>query len=296
MVRTVPGTEARLTLSFDVFSQGRGPAMASSARIHPSAIISPEAEIADNVEVGPHAVLEGKVRIGPGCVLRPGVFLVGPLTMGQGNSVFSGAVLGEKPQHLRYNNEPTSLEIGDGNVFREGVTIHRGTSHHMKTVIGNNNYFMANCHVGHDCVIGNNIILANGALVAGHCVIGDNVFLSGNCALHQFARIGRLALLSACAISTKDIPPFIMQQGVDNVVGLNLVGMRRAGLTPMQINSVRQAFRILFREGNPLAVAIARIDNEFGHVDCVQELLTFLRQPGRGINAMRDRHQNEEAA
>jgi UDP-N-acetylglucosamine acyltransferase len=270
--------------------------MSSSARIHPTAIIAPEAELADNVEVGARALIEGKVKIGPDCVIRPGAFLYGPLTMGPGNTVFSGAVLGEKPQHLKYNNEPTSLEIGEGNSFREFVTIHRGTTHHMKTVIGNHNYFMVNSHIGHDCIIGNRNILANGALVAGHCVLQDNVYLSGNCAIHQFVRIGRLALMSGCGITTKDMPPFVMQQGVDNVVGMNLVGMRRAGMKPADINSVRQAFRILFREGNPLTVAMARIANEIGHVGAVHELLTFLRQPGRGINAMRDRHDNEEAA
>jgi UDP-N-acetylglucosamine acyltransferase len=269
--------------------------MATSARIHPTAIISPEAELADNVAIGAHTVMEGKVTIGPDCVIRPGAFLYGPLTMGPGNTVYSGAVLGEKPQHLKYNDEPTRLEIGAGNVFREFVTIHRGTTHHLKTVIGNHNYFMVNSHVGHDCIVGNCNILANGALVAGHCVLQDNVFLSGNCGVHQFVRIGRLALLSGCSLTTKDIPPFVMQQGMDNVMGLNLVGMRRAGMKPAQINSVRQAFRILFRESNPLGVAMARIDNEFGHMDAVQELLAFLRQPGRGINAMRDRH-HEEAA
>jgi UDP-N-acetylglucosamine acyltransferase len=268
--------------------------MASS--IHPTAVIASTADLAGDVEVGAHAVIEGKVTIGPGCVIRPGAYLFGPLTMAQGNTVYSGAVLGEKPQHLKYNGEPTSLEIGEGNVFREFVTIHRGTTHHMKTVIGNHNYFMVNSHIGHDCIVGNRTILANGALVAGHCVIQDNVFLSGNCAVHQFARVGRLALLSGCAITTKDMPPFVMQQGVDNVVGLNLVGMRRAGMKPAEINSLRQAFRILFREGNPLNVAMARIDNELGDMAGVQELLTFLRQPGRGINAMRDRHQHEEAA
>lgn len=270
--------------------------MAVSARIHPTAIIDPEAQLADNVVVGAQAIIEGKVTIGPDCVVRPGAYLFGPLTMGRSNTVFSGAVLGEKPQHLKYNDEPTSLEIGDGNTFREFVTIHRGTTHQMKTVIGNNNYLMVNSHVGHDCVVGNRCIFANGALVAGHCVIEDQVYLSGNCAVHQFVRVGRLALLGGCAITTKDVPPFTMQQGVDNVVGLNLVGMRRAGLLPAQINGVRQAFRILFREGNPLGVACARIEKQFGQVDVVREMVAFLRHPGRGINAMRDRHEHEDAA
>lgn len=268
----------------------------AAARVHPTAVIAPEVELADNVEIGAHVVIEGKVRIGPECVIRPQAILCGPLTMGRGNTVYSGAVLGERPQHLKYHNEPTSVEIGDGNIIREFVTIHRGTTDRMKTVIGNNNFLMVNSHIGHDCIIGNNIIICNGAQIAGHCVIEDNAYLSGNCCVHQFVRIGRLSLLSGCAITTKDMPPFIMQQGIDNVVGMNIVGMRRAGLNSEQMNSVRRAFRILFREGNPLNVALGRITAELGHVDSVQELLTFLGQPGRGINAMRNRHHHEEAA
>jgi UDP-N-acetylglucosamine acyltransferase len=296
MVPVVPGKEARPMPSFDASSQGRGPSMASSARIHPTAIISPEADLADNVEVGAHAIIEGKVTVGPDCVIRHGAFLYGPLTMGQGNTVFSGAILGESPQHLKFKNEPTNLQIGDGNTFREFVTVHRGTTHTMKTVVGNNNYFMVNSHIGHDCVVGSHNIFANGALVAGHCIIADNVYLSGNCAIHQFVRVGRLALLSGCSATTKDIPPFVIQQGVDNVVGLNLIGMRRAGMKPEQINGMRQAFRLLFREGYSLSTASARIDKDLGHLDAVQELLTFLRQPGRGINPMRERRHHEEAA
>ena len=267
-----------------------------ASRIHPAAIISPQAELADNVEVGAYAVIEGQVKIGRDCVIKPGAYLYGPLTMGQGNMVFTGAILGEAPQHLKYQGEPTSLEIGDGNVFREFVTIHRGTTNRMKTVIGHDNYFMVNAHIGHDCIVGNRVIMANGALVAGHCVIEDSVFLSGNSAIHQFVRVGRLALLSGCSITTKDIPPFVMQQGSDNVVGMNLIGMRRAGMKPADINGIRQAFRILFRDGNPLGIAITRISSELGHSKAVQELVTFLRQPGRGINAMRDRNAVEEAA
>jgi UDP-N-acetylglucosamine acyltransferase len=266
-----------------------------SPRIHPTVVISAEAELADNVVVGPGVVIEGKVRIGPDCVLRPHACLCGPLTMGRGNIVFPGAVLGERPQHLKYNDEPTSLEIGDGNIFREHVTIHRGTTHSMTTRIGSCNFFMANSHVGHDCIIGNRCILTNGCLVGGHCTLQDNAYLSGNSAVHQFVRIGRLALLSGCSATTKDIPPFVVQQYIDTVVGINLVGMRRAGMTNAQINAVRQAFRILFREGLPLPAALARLERELGAVDTVQEMIAFLRECPKGINPMRDRFRPEAA-
>jgi UDP-N-acetylglucosamine acyltransferase len=261
---------------------------APSPRIHPSAVIAPEAELAEDVEVGAHVVIEGPVKIGPGCVLRPQVLLCGPLTMGSGNMVYSGAVLGERPQHVKYNGEPTRLEIGDGNVFREHVTVHRGTTHSWVTRIGNHNFFMAGSHVAHDCQIGNRCILANCALLAGHCVLADNVYLSGNSAVHQFVRIGRLALLSGCSGTTKDIPPFIIQQGIDTVVGVNVVGMRRAGLSNDKIDAVRTAFRILFRERLVLPAAIARLEQEMGHIDVIQEMIAFLRQSSRGINPIRE--------
>jgi UDP-N-acetylglucosamine acyltransferase len=262
---------------------------ASSARIHPTAVVCADAVLADNVEVGPYVVIEGRVVIGPDCILRPHVTLCGPLSMGPGNLVFPGAVLGERPQHLKYNNEPTSIEIGDHNVFRENVTVHRGTTHSRITRIGNHNYFMVNAHVAHDCQVGNRCIFANGALLGGHCVVEDNVYLSGNCAVHQFVRIGRLALLSGVSATTKDIPPFVIQQNIDTVVGVNVVGMRRAGLSHAQIDAVREAFRVIFRANMVLPAALAHLDQELGHVDVVQELVRFLRQSHRGINPMRGR-------
>jgi UDP-N-acetylglucosamine acyltransferase len=215
--------------------------------------------------------------------------------MGRGNVVYSGAVLGERPQHLRYNNEETSLEIGDHNVFREYVTVHRGTSQSWVTRIGSHNFFMVNSHIAHDCRIGNHCIFANGALVGGHCILEDNVYLSGNAAVHQFTRMGRLSLLSGCSATTKDIPPFVIQQNIDTVAGVNLIGMRRAGLSHAQINGVRQAFRLLFREGLVLPAALARMERELGHLDSVQEMIAFLRGCARGINPMRLRGRPEAA-
>ncbi len=268
---------------------------APSARIHPTAVVAAEAELGDGVEIGPYAVLDGRVRVGPNCVIRPYVHLVGPLTLGRGNQVFSGAVLGERPQHQKYQGEPTALEIGDDNVFREHVTIHRGTSHSWTTRIGSNNFFMVGAHVAHDCQVGNGCILANGAMVGGHCVLQDNVYLSGNSAVHQFVRIGRLALLSGVSGTTKDIPPFIIQQRIDTVVGVNVVGMRRAGLTPGQIDAVRRAFHVIFRQNLALPNALAQVERELGEVDAVAELVAFIRSSTRGINVLRDAERREAA-
>ncbi|HLN29412.1 MAG TPA: acyl-ACP--UDP-N-acetylglucosamine O-acyltransferase [Gemmataceae bacterium] len=262
---------------------------AQSPRIHPTAVISAEAELAADVEVGPFVVIEGKVRVGPGCVIRPHVLLCGPLTMGKGNMVFSGTVLGERPQHLKYNDEPTGVEIGDDNVFREHVTVHRGTTASWITRVGSNNFFMANSHVAHDCQVGSRCIFANGAVIGGHCTIEDNVYLSGNCAVHQFVRIGRLALLSGASATTKDIPPFIIQQRIDSVVGVNVIGMRRAGLTNDQIDAVRRAYHTIFRDGHVLPSALALVEKELGEIDAVAEMIEFIRQSKRGINPARDR-------
>jgi UDP-N-acetylglucosamine acyltransferase len=264
-------------------------------RIHPTAVISPQAELAADVQVGPYVVIEGAVRIGPGCILRPQVHLVGPLTLGRGNQVFTGAVLGERPQHLKYQDEPTSLEIGDDNVFREHVTVHRGTKHSWTTRIGHRNYFMAHCHIAHDCQVGNQCILANGALLAGHCVIEDNAYLSGNCAIHQFCRVGRLALLSGCSVATMDLPPFVVNQGINCAVGVNIVGMRRAGMPTTQINAVRRAFHILFREGQPMSASLAQVEQELGTDPAVAHLITFIRSTSRGISSMRDRGRESAA-
>jgi UDP-N-acetylglucosamine acyltransferase len=260
-----------------------------SARIHPTAVISPDADLAEDVEVGPFVVIEGAVSVGPGCLVRPHAHLIGPLTMGRGNKVFGGAVLGERPQHLRYNDEPTCLEIGDDNVFREHVTVHRGTTASWKTIIRSRNFFMAGSHVAHDCRVGNGCILANGALLAGHCTLEDGVYMSGNSAIHQFVRVGRLALLSGVSASTKDIPPFIITQRINCIVGVNVVGMRRAGIPTAHIDAVRRAFHILYREELALPTALARIEAEVGSVDVVSEVVDFIRHSARGISTMRDR-------
>ena len=255
-----------------------------AARIHPTAVVAAEADLAEGVQVGPFAVLEGEVRLGPGCVVKPYAHLIGPLQMGAGNVVFSGAVLGEQPQHLRYAGEPTGVEIGDHNIFREHVTVHRATTQSWTTRIGSHNFFMAQAHVAHDCVVGSHCLFANNALLGGHCVVADNVYLSGSAAVHQFVRLGRLSLLSGVSATTKDIPPFVVQQNINCVVGVNVVGMRRAGLSTAQIDAVRKAFHILYRQGLTLPNALARVEAEVGSVDAVAEMLTFIRHSSRGIN------------
>ena len=258
-------------------------------RIHPTALIDPQAELADDVQVGPYAVIEGPVKLGPGCVVRAHAHLMGYLTVGRGNDIGSGCVLGDRPQHLQYNGEPTRVEIGDFNVFREHCTVHRampatGAEYSIgATIIGSHNFFMSGAHIAHDCRLGDHCILASGALIGGHCTVGDRVLLSGNAALHQFVRVGRLAMLSGCSGSTKDVPPFIVQQLINRVMGVNVVGMRRAGLSGVQISAVRRAFRIMYMQRKTVSAAMDEIERELGHIDTAAELVAFVRASKRGI-------------
>jgi UDP-N-acetylglucosamine acyltransferase len=264
--------------------------IANSPRIHPSAIIDPCAELADDVQVGANVVIDGPVKIGAGCVIRPGVHLFGPLTMGCNNTVHSHAVLGEQAQHHNYKGEATSVEIGNDNIFREFVTVHRATTESWVTRIGNHNFFMANAHVAHDCQVGNHCLMANGSMLGGHAILADNVYLSGNSAVHQFVRVGRLALLGGLAGSSKDVPPFIIQQHINVVQGINVIGMRRAGIPSPRIDAVRKAFHIIFRLDNLISVALSQVERDLGHVPEVDEMIQFIRASKRGINTMPHRY------
>ncbi len=257
-------------------------------RIHPTALISPEAKLADSVTVGPYVVIEGPVTIGDHTIIRPHVHLMGPLTIGPNNDIGTGVVLGGAPQHLGYKGEPTSVAIGEGNIFREHVTVHRGMPQGAgpgtgTTRIGNRNLFMAGSHVAHDCVVGSECMFANSAVIAGHVEVGDRALLSGNSAVHQFCRVGRLALLSGASASSKDIPPFWVMQEVNWVCGVNTIGMRRAGIPSVEIQAVRRAFALIYKERMPIPMVLLKIEAELGHLPAIRELVGFLRTSKRGI-------------
>ncbi len=256
--------------------------------VHPSAVISDSARLGENVRVGPFVVIEGEVTVGANTVIRPHVHLMGPLTLGANNDVGSGAVLGGAPQHLGYKGEPTNVVIGDGNTFREHVTVHRGMPAGVGpgtgvTRIGDRNLFMAGSHVAHDCVVGNDCLFANSAVIGGHVEVSDRVLLSGNSAVHQFCRVGRLALLSGASASSKDIPPFWVMQEVNQVCGVNTVGMRRAGIPTAEIQAVRRAFGLIYKDRLPITAALLQIEAELGSFPAVRELLAFIRSSKRGI-------------
>ncbi len=263
--------------------------IAVSEAVHPTAVVGPEVDIADDVQVGAFAILEGPVRIGPGCVIEGHACLSGPIVMGRDNFVGHGAVLGKSPQSRSYRGDPTTLIIGDGNTFREYVTIHRGTVEGGGvTRVGDRNLLMIGSHLGHDCQMGDGCTLVNGALAAGHVHLADGCILSGHAAVQQRVRVGRLAMLGGLGSTTKDIPPFVLQQGYNCVSGLNLIGLRRAGLISATITALREAFRILYKEGRNQSAALERIDADLGHVPEVAEFLTFVRESCLGINPARD--------
>jgi UDP-N-acetylglucosamine acyltransferase len=265
--------------------------LAVSELIHPTAVIGPEAEIAADVQIGPYAILDGPVCVGPGCVIEGHACLCGPMMMGRDNVVGYGAVLGKSPQHRGYRGASTMLRIGDGNVFREHVTIHRGTvDGGGETRIGSGNFFMIGSHVGHDARVGNGCTLVNYALVAGHVQLQDQCILSAHTAVQQRVRIGRLAMLGGLGASSRDIPPFVLQQGYNCVTGLNIVGLRRAGFSSETIAALRASFRILYKEGRTQGAALDRIETDYGAIPEVIEFVTFIRQSTVGINPTRDRH------
>jgi UDP-N-acetylglucosamine acyltransferase len=264
--------------------------VAALAQIHPTAVVSAEATIDPNVRIGPYAVVEGPVTIGADCVLGPHVHLVGPLVVGKGNRIGSGTVIGTDPQHLAYRGQLTRTEIGDHNVFREHVTVHRGSHMDGVTRIGHHNYFMAHCHVAHDCKVANHCVLANGALLGGHVELHDRVFLSGNAGVHQFVRMGKLSLLTGCEAAIKDVPPYMLVKNRYTVLGVNVVGMRRAGYSGADILLVRKAFHILYRSDLMLRSAIDRLAAEMGDKPIVADMLRFIRESKRGImRSARDR-------
>jgi UDP-N-acetylglucosamine acyltransferase len=259
-------------------------------RIHPTAIVSAEAKLADDVTVGPYAVIDGPVTLGPGCTVGPHVHLIGHFTLCRGNAIHTGCVIGDAPQHTAYKGEVTRVEVGDGNVFREHVVIHRGmpvndgTAGSGVTVIGHHNFFMSNSHLAHDCRVGNHAIFASGAVIGGHSEIHDQAFLSGNIAVHQFCRVGRLAMLGGTSAISQDLPPFWMVQGVINqVIGVNVVGMRRAGIPHEEIQAVRAAYKLLSRSGLTIPQALERVEAETGHLPAIRQLIDFIRSSKRGV-------------
>lgn len=253
---------------------------ASPDDIHPNALIAAGARLGRGNRIGAGAIIEDGVELGDDNLILSYAVIKTGTRMGNGNAVHEHAVLGGVPQDLSFRGRDTSLEIGDGNVFREGVTISRGCKGEGRTRIGSRNYIMASVHAGHDCRLGNDIVIANGALLAGHVEVEDCAFISGCVIVHQFCRIGCLAMLSGGARIGLDAPPFFVTEGSPaRVRGLNLVGLKRAGLAPAEIAAIKNAYRVLFRARRPLAEILAELGaNDDPRVRHLHEFLSASRR------------------
>jgi UDP-N-acetylglucosamine acyltransferase len=250
--------------------------------IHPTASIHPQAKLGANVRVGPFAVIDAAVELGADCVVGPHAYLTGVTQIGSGNKFHTGCVIGDAPQDLKYKDEPTRLIIGDNNVFREHATVNRATKVEDATVVGSNNFIMANAHIAHNCAVGNHVILANGALLAGHVTVQDRVFISGNALVHQFTRVGTLAIMQGGAKIGQDLPPFCIATGTNTICGLNAVGLRRAGFTADQRMELKQLYHALFRSGKNLREAI-EVAGKIFTSPAAKTVLEFVVATKRGV-------------
>ncbi|PQA49368.1 acyl-ACP--UDP-N-acetylglucosamine O-acyltransferase [Amnimonas aquatica] len=254
-------------------------------RIHATAIVDPRAELADDVEVGPYSIIGPDVTIGAGTWIGPHVVISGPTVIGQRNRIFQFASLGTECQDKKYRGEPTRLEVGDDNVIRESCTLHRGTVQDVGlTKVGSRNLLMVNTHLAHDVVVGNDNIIANNAGIAGHVNIGDFVIIGGNSGIHQFCRIGSYAMLGGGTTLFKDIPAFVMASGNPAVArGMNFEGMKRKGWSSETVNTLRKAYKIVYRDGLTLEAAYPLLDALAADVPEVNIFIDSLRASTRGI-------------
>ncbi|MEX2671971.1 MAG: acyl-ACP--UDP-N-acetylglucosamine O-acyltransferase [Phycisphaeraceae bacterium] len=252
--------------------------------IHPTAHVDPQAQFADDVIVGPGCVVQGNVRLGAGTRLVAGVFMQGPLTAGQRNTFYPGACLGYPGQDLKFNPDHpgAGIVLGHDNTIREHVTIHRATHDDKPTTLGNHVYIMVHGHVGHDCTVQDHVMIVNGSMLGGHVEVHDHAIISGNVGIHQFARIGRLTMIAGNTGISHDVPPFCTVGHRKRVGGLNIVGLRRAGLRE-HIGPLREAFRLFYRQNHTRPVALEKIEQTLADDPLVREFAEFIRTTKRGI-------------
>ena len=260
-------------------------------RIHPSASLEGDVTLEEGVIIGPHCIIDGTigpVRIGEGCRLIGNCYVTGPTTLGRENTLWPGSAIGGPPQDVNFDpmTAGSGLIIGDRNIFREGASVHRGKTE-MPTRIGDDNYFMANAHAGHDCVLGNHIQIANGGLLGGHVTVGDRVILGGNAGVHQFVRIGTGAILRGVSGASLDVPPWCIHYDIGKVAGLNLIGMRRCGMSDDEFSRRREVFRIMYRQGLSMPSVVKQLREEGDAV--AVEYADFIESSERGVACGRSR-------
>jgi UDP-N-acetylglucosamine acyltransferase len=251
--------------------------------IHPTAVVHPNAKLGAGVRVSPHAVIDADVELGADCVIGPNAYLTGRTVIGARNKFHAGCVIGGPPQDLKYQGDPTRLRIGDDNTFREHVTVNCSTTLEGETVLGSHILMMAGAHVGHDCTVGDHVIIANCTALGGHVTVQNRAVLSASVGIHQFARVGTLSMTQGGSALTQDLPPYTTaRHGVNLMCGLNIVGLRRAGVTAEERMELKKAYHLLFRSGTNLRQAVTEAREKFTGAR-TKVLLDFVATTKRGI-------------
>jgi UDP-N-acetylglucosamine acyltransferase len=256
----------------------------SEANIHPTAIVDPAARLGAGTVIGPYCIVAAGVSLGEDCWLQHHVTVCGPARIGRGNRFYAYGSIGQQTQDLKYKGEPTYLEIGDENTFREFVTINRSTAETGCTRVGSRGNFLAYSHIGHDCTVGDAVVFSNNGTLAGHVQVGDHAVIGGLTAVHQFCRIGRFAITGGCSKIVQDVPPFMIADGNPaEVRGINQVGLERAGFPPEKIKPIKEAFRVVYRGKLNTAQALEELRAKLGESEDVQSIVQFIAASERGI-------------
>jgi UDP-N-acetylglucosamine acyltransferase len=253
-------------------------------KIHPTAIVSKKAKLSEGVEVGPYSIIGDNVVIGAQTKIGAYCVVEGNTTIGKACEIFTGAVIGSRPQDLKYKDDKVFLEIGDGNIIREYCTFNPGTEEGAKTLVGNNNLFMAYSHIAHDCVVGNDCIIANNGTLAGYVTVEDGAVIGGLVAIHQFVRVGALSIIGGCSKVVQDIPPYSTCDGHPaRVYGLNIVGLRRNNIPKEAIECLGRAFKILFNSSLSIKHALERLETQVQQTEQILYLINFIKISKRGL-------------
>lgn len=256
----------------------------SDVQVHSTAIVDPGAKIGPDTVIGPYCVIGAQVVLGANSWLQNHVTLAGPMRAGTGNKFYAYCSIGQQTQDLKYKGEPTHLEIGDENTFREFVTVNRSTTSEGKTRIGSRGNFLAYSHIGHDCTVGDEVVFSNNGTLAGHVEVGDNAVMGGLTAVHQFCRIGRFAITGGCSKIVQDVPPFMIADGNPaEIRGVNFVGLERRGFPAEKVKPIKEAFRLLFRSKYNTRQAIEAIRKELPPSEEINQIVEFIEKTERGI-------------
>lgn len=256
----------------------------SDVQIHPTAIVDANAELGAGTIVGPYCIVEGNVSLGENCWLQHHATVSGPTRAGRGNKFYAYCSIGQQTQDLKYAGEPTYLEIGDQNTFREFCTVNRSTTAEGKTRVGSRGNFLAYSHIGHDCVVGDEVIFSNNGTLAGHVQIGDHAVMGGLTAVHQFCRIGKFAITGGCSKIVQDVPPFMIADGNPaEIRGVNLVGLERNGFAPEKVKLIKEAFRLIYRCKYNTRQGIEAVRQQLPASDEIAQILEFIEKSERGI-------------